>query len=370
MKRKGQFETSRRAAKALRKIRRIQVRDNTTILPSPPASPEITPPASPPSSLETYKTQGSNQPTQQTTRFEERTLNKRESQYLQILVERDVLGDTTLAVEQPELVDRARRALAQALATSTINANTSAWTCWKKWCQKNNLNSTKPKESELTLFVFEKGTALKKYGGLTYATIKNYLYGIGHYLSAGSKAVNLLEEMPMLDRMVQLIRSIQGPTNPDQRQPNYWWMLRAIQQSSYIKTVTDRNMIAMAFLGREGLYRLGELAPVDKTTTQYLRTSQWQSTASQGMATLTLLQGKSVQWRQPIDVIHPIEDNPGCAAKLINELISNRQAPCATDPLFQDSKGRPITRKEFTTWLTKALKAAGVKGTKFKGHSL
>ena len=93
--------------------------------------------------------------------------------------------------------------------------------------------------------------------------------------------------------------------------------------------------------GSRRVVRLGELAADDKTTTHYLRTSQWQSTASQGMATLTLLQGKSVQWRQPIDVIHPIEDNPGCAAKLINELISNRQAPCATDPLFQGSKGRP-----------------------------
>jgi hypothetical protein len=57
MKREDRFKTSRRAAKALKLIKRAQIRDNTRIPSSPVASLETPPPVSPlVASLDTYHT--------------------------------------------------------------------------------------------------------------------------------------------------------------------------------------------------------------------------------------------------------------------------------------------------------------------------
>ena len=49
------------------------------------------------------------------------------------------------------------------------------------------------KNQSLHYIIFDKGTQDKTEGGLKYATIKNRFYRVDHYLSAGSKPINLLD---------------------------------------------------------------------------------------------------------------------------------------------------------------------------------
>src|SRR5690242_18350971 len=112
-----------------------------------------------------------------------RLLSTQERSFLQILKENNVLGQSAIATNCPEMVNRARIALAQALAVNSMEAYSSAWTNFTQWCNRHGIDSSKPKEADLTLYVFDKGTKSKDEGGLTYSTIKNYLFGIGHFLA-------------------------------------------------------------------------------------------------------------------------------------------------------------------------------------------
>ena len=128
-------------------------------------------------------------------------------------------------------------------------------------------------------------------------------------------------------------------------------------------------MLAIALLGREGLYRLGELTADSNSSQDFPRTDQWSCDRSRGMAYLELHQGKTNKWRKAIRVVHPL-GNEESAAELVESLLANRSRVLPSDPLFQERKGRPITRKAFCQWLVLNLEAVGIDSTGYKGHSL
>ena len=122
------------------------------------------------------------------------TKSRRQQEFMQLLHDRNILGDSVIAEQRPELVEHARRALAQYLTKGSINAYTSAWRNFSKWCRRKMVDPIHSKESDLVLYVFEQATKIDK--PLKYATLKNYLFRIGHYLAAGGKTISLLDEMP------------------------------------------------------------------------------------------------------------------------------------------------------------------------------
>jgi site-specific recombinase XerD len=297
-------------------------------------------------------------------------LTKRAREFLTMLNETNVLGDSPAARTDPQLLKRARIALAQGLAMGSLNAYMSAWRNFVRWCKQKDVPWANPSESTLTLYVFDRATAPRSEGGLKYVTLKNYLYGIGHYLGAGGRTVDLLSKYPLLDRMMQRIHRLHGEGHQDQRQPIYWWMLVKISESGNVVNVTDQNMLALAFLCREGLYRVGELTAESRESNDYPRLEDWTFDSENQSAALVLKQSKTNPWRERILVHHPITADPFCAAKYLSEIVTRRQNSLPTQPLFQDSRGNAIRRKEFTAWLSKALERVGISSPNYKGHSL
>lgn len=77
--------------------------------------------------------------------------------------------------------------LVRHLAEGSVNAYMSEWKNWTKWCKANYTNPFKPCETELAAYICDEGTQEKADGGFAYPTLKNYLYGIGHFLAGGGK---------------------------------------------------------------------------------------------------------------------------------------------------------------------------------------
>ena len=149
-------------------------------------------------------------------------MSARANEFLAMIRDRGVLEDPIVRANRPELIESARVGLAQALAISSLNAYTSAWRSYSSWAKQHGLPIDRPTETHLCLYVWDKGVMEPK--PLTYNTLKNYLYGISHYLGSGGKP-NLLGEYPLLDRMMSRLHKLLGSTEKDDRLPIYWWML-------------------------------------------------------------------------------------------------------------------------------------------------
>jgi hypothetical protein len=300
---------------------------------------------------------------------ESQYMSKSALEYLMMLDERNVFGDSIVARERPELLMSARKGLAQALATNSLRSYASAWRSWTSWARSNKLPNEEPSETDLCLYVWDKGTAVIH--GLKYSTLKNYLHGISHFLSAGGPRIDLLAKYTLLDRLMQRLHRLHGSRTQDKRKPIYWSMLIQILRSGTVTTVEDRNMMALALIGREGLYRLGELAINRANSPEHPKVGHWTICEEQTYATLTILKSKTNQWRETVKVAHPYdEEQEGCAAAYLQGILKGRPQTRAQDPLFQDRAGRPITRQAFSRWLIRSLSVIGVESTGYKGHSL
>jgi hypothetical protein len=131
------------------------------------------------------------------------------------------------------------------------------------------------------------------------------------------------DQMPLLDQIMHRIHVLHGTKQPNQRKPIFWWMLHKIRASGNVRSVKDKNMLAIALLGRKGLYRLGELTADSNSLDDFSRTEQWSCDRSRGVAHLELHQGKTNKWRKAIRVVHPLE-NQESAAELVESLLANR----------------------------------------------
>lgn len=168
---------------------------------------------------------------------------------------------------------------------------------------------------------------------------------------------------------MRAIRHMSG-TAQDTRLPIMWWMLIKILSHHPPATVSDKNCMAIALLGREGLYRIGELTAATQADETYPRLEQWK--VEDQIATFTLLKSKTNPWREKIQVVHPVITVQGCGATYLQSIIQSRpeRRRSPVSPLFQTNIGHPITRAIFVRWLKSSLTAIGTSDNRLKGHSL
>lgn len=270
------------------------------------------------------------------------------------------------------MVKQARNLLAQALADSTRAGYKSAVNSIADFCKAQNLKLTFPVSAD-TLCLWMAAMAPK----LTFNTIRVYLHGIATtHVELGF--ANPIENNPLVWRMFDAVKRVQGATASKQKLPVTTELLGQLERWQVMNTVEGLCLRAAMWLGTCGLLRSGEFAVRNAKSNVLLRSDlRFMSEDDEELV-------RAGEWHRAAYMqIHLAQSKTDPFRKGTRVLVANARAmgamsaylsargPCMLGaPLFVTDKGSALDVQTLILHTRSLLKNAGVEDVdKYAGHS-
>ena len=247
----------------------------------------------------------------------------------------------------------------------------AGWSRYQAFAEQFDIAPTPITSEKATLFIAHVGAQ-----GLAVSTIEAYLAGLRHYRIRGDPSdMNPSLHTPFINLMLRGIKRVNAAKKPTQvRLPITVTIMEKIKHSlaSEPLCVENRMVWAACCTGFFGFLRCAEFltpddAIFDPADHLGITDISYMHAETQPYIMINVKASKTDQFRKGTSVSLGATGAELCPVAAILDYLQARGG--APGPLFINTDGSPLRRKQFVLRVQAALTQAGVKGEHFNGHS-